>query len=460
MPQQSLRRQRWQQIAKLALPVAAEQLLNMSMGLVNAVMASNIGKEAISGISLVDSLNNVFMAFFSAVALGGTVVVAHQIGRKNHQGANAAAAEALRSGTLIGLVVTVVVVALSLPLLQLLFFGADHQVLVYGRDYLLPTALSYPFLALTLIASGVLRGAGDGRTPMVINALMNLANVLLGFLFIYGLGWGVSGAGFANLLARILGAALMLLVLLSGKRVLSLSRRSLFTSNKSMRASIFRIGIPSGIDSLMFSGGKLITQAFIAALGTVALAANYVSNVGAAFLQLPAAALAIGCTTLVGQAMGRKDPTEARAYIRYSMLAASLSLAVVGAIAVPLAPAIARLFTSDPAVVQTSVLLLQISLVITPVLWVTSFLLPAGLRGAGDTRYPMVVTIVGMWLFRITLGWILAFPAGLGVLGVWLAMFVDWLVRSAFFLFRLAGHAWHRQRYPMEGTPPDIVDRE
>jgi len=452
-----LRRDRWKAIAGLTLPVATEQLLNISMGVVNALMVSNIGTRAVSGISLVDSLNNVVMAFFSAVALGGTVAVAHHFGRKDHEGANAVAAQALRSGTLIGLAIMAVVVLANAPLLKLLFFGADDQVLLYGRDYLLPTALSYPFLSLTLIASGVLRGAGDTKTPMVTNILMNVVNVFLGWLFIYGFAWGVSGAGFANLGARIVGAALILGVLLWGKRRLAITGKALKHHNRPVRRAIYRIGPPTGVESLLFSGGKLITQTFIASLGTVALASNFVASSLAVLVQLPGSALAIACTTLVGQALGRKDPVEAKAAIRYTLFASCLSLLVVGVVGIPLAPWLVGLFTRDPAVIETATGLLQLILAVGPFLWAPSFQLPAGLRGAGDTTYPMVVTLVGMWVFRIGLGWVFAFPWGLGVMGVWLAMFVDWLVRSVLFLLRFNGQAWQKREVHPELAPADLV---
>jgi Na+-driven multidrug efflux pump len=227
-----------------------------------------------------------------------------------------------------------------------------------------------------------------------------------------------------------------------------------------MRNAIFRIGIPAGIESLMFSGGKLITQAYIASLGTVAMASNYVASACAGFLQLPGAALQIACTTLVGQAMGRNAPAEARTMIKYTTFAASFCLLVTGGIAFPLAGWLTRAFTADQAVIDTSAWLLRLILLVSPFLWATSFLLPSGLRGAGDTKYPMVVSIVGMWIFRISLGWVLAYPAGLGVVGVWLAMFVDWAVRSVFFLARLAGKAWQKHTVHQERLRPDLPERE
>jgi Na+-driven multidrug efflux pump len=227
-----------------------------------------------------------------------------------------------------------------------------------------------------------------------------------------------------------------------------------------MRKAFYRIGIPTGVESLLFSVGKLITQTFIASLGTVALAGNFAAGACAGLSQLPGSALAIACTTLVGQAMGRGDAAEAKAYIRDTVLAGSACLVAVGLVCFPLAPWLSGLFTQDPAVNRTSTDLLRAILVVGPFLWATSFLLPSGLRGAGDTRYPMVVTLVGMWLFRIGLGWVFAFPAGLGVMGVWLAMFVDWLVRSVLFLIRLNGESWQKQEVHPELTPAEVVDRE
>ena len=445
-----------QDVLKLTIPVVAEQVFIVSMGMVNTIMASHIGKEAVSAIGMVDSINNIFIAFFSALAVGGTVVVAHYAGQENINDANEAAKQALLSGLAVALMITILIWVLRKPLIAILYGAAEQSVLVNANTYLKITLLTYPLIAITSIASGVLRGAGDTKTPMKINIFMNFINIILSYFFIYGLdiknghfhvfipGMKVMGAAIGIAAARVTGSLLVLFVLLKGSKIIRLTRLRSFRLNLELQKSIFGIGIPASVESLLFNGGKLITQVYIVGLGTASIASNYIAGSIASLINVPGSALGIAATTVVGQNMGRGESKEAKKSLLYLVKLSSLSLLVLSALSFPASDFLASLYTKSSDVIKLSSLLIRLSAVATPLFWSIAFVLPAGLKGAGDVKYTMVTSIIGMWAFRITLGYILAIPLKIGVAGVWLGMFTDWVVRGTLYYIRLKRDRWMR----------------
>lgn len=440
-------------VLKLTMPIVAEQFFVMSLGVVNTIMASRIGKEAVSAIGMVDSLSNILIAFFSALAIGGTVVVAHYTGQNNVKEANETARQALFSGLLFSLIITIFTWTFQKPIIALLYGSADAVVIQNALIYLNITLLTYPLISITSIASGVLRGAGDSKTPMTITMGMNLINIIFSYILIYGIhiqtlyfqlmipGFAVKGAAIGISIARAFGALLSLFVLFHGSRITKISIKG-FKVNMKRQEAIFGIGIPASIESLLFNGGKLITQVFIVGMGTVSIASNYIAGSIVGLVNIPGSALGIAATTLVGQSMGRGDSHEAGSVMLYLTKLASACMLMLCIVSFPFARQLASIYTQDEKIILLTTQLLQFSFISTPLLWPISFVLPAGLKGAGDAKYTMVTSILGMWAFRITLGYILGIPLRLGVPGIWMGMYADWLVRGVLYLIRLRKGKW------------------
>lgn len=441
-------------VLKLTAPIMLEQTFIMLMGVINAIMAGRIGKETVSAIGMVDSLNNIFIAFFSALAVGGTVIVAYYDGRGNTRDSNESAKQAIYSGLAISIAVTLLIWLFRRPLMSLLFGTAEKTVFENAIIYLNITLLTYPLIALTSIACGVIRGAGDTKTPMKVTIFMNVINVLLSYIFIYGINLGsgrfaihlpslgIRGAAYAIAAARTIGAATIMLVLIRGTKTLKLDSFKNIKINMDMQKSIFGIGIPASVESLMFNGGKLITQIFIVGMGTAAIAANYVAGSVSGLVNIPGNALTIAATTLVGQAMGRRQTGEAGDLMMYLTKLSSIFLFIPCLLMFPFGRAFASLYTQSSDVVSIAVQLIRLSAITTPIFWSLSFLLPAGLKAAGDAKYTMVTSIIGMWAFRITLGYILGIPLKMGVVGVWCGMYIDWIVRGILYYARLKKGKW------------------
>ncbi|MCM8711439.1 MATE family efflux transporter [Clostridium sp. SYSU_GA19001] len=440
-------------VLKLAMPILWEQVFVMSMGMINTIMAGNLGKEAVSAIGMVNSINNIFIAFFSALSVGGTVVVAQFIGQGNIKKANASAKQALYASILLSLVITIITWIFRYPVINILFGSAEAQVISSVFIYLAITLLTYPLMSIDLVAKGVLRGAGDTKTPMMITIYMNIVNVVLSYVLIYGIyinnthftvniaGMGITGAALGIAISRALGTFIIMYILLRGSRIIKLTKLTVFNFDKELLNPIFNIGIPASIESLLFNCGKLITQIYIVSMGTVAIASNAISDSIASMLNIPGMALSIAATAIVGQKMGKGKSDEAESSLKYLVLFSTLCLTILGLISAPLSTFLTSLYTSSMDVINLSSNLIKINALFI-IAWSCSFVLPAGLKGAGDVKYTMITAVIGMWIFRITLGYFLGITFGLGLIGVWLGMYIDWIVRGALYLIRLKNGKW------------------
>jgi putative MATE family efflux protein len=442
-------------VMRLTYPVLMEHCFVVLMGMINTMMASNLSREAVAGIGMVDSINNIFIAVFSSLAVGGTVIVAHYSGRRNSKEANNAAVQALASTTIMAIIITAVLLVFRKNILGLLFGSADEITFNNAYSYFSVILYSYPLISILLSACGVLRGAGDMKTPMKVTIGMNVVNVILSYVFIYGLdmntphfkifvpGMGVQGAALGLTSARVFGVVVILYSLIKGSRIIRPKKLKEFKFNMELLKSIYNVGIPAGLESLLFNVGKLITQIFIVSMGTVAIAANTIGGSVVGILNVPGTALSIAATTIVGQNMGRGRSDEAKSSLIYLTKLSALCLTVLGVISIPVARPILSLYTNQAETIEMAVRLLWLNALFLP-LWSVSFILPAGLRGAGDAKYTLMISMAGMWLFRISFGYVLAIPLKLGVAGIWLGMYTDWMVRGVLYWLRLQSGKWNK----------------
>ena len=438
----------------LILPILVEQSLLMAMGIVNSVMASHLGTNAVSAIGMVDSVNNLVVAFFSSLAIGATVVIAHYTGRGDIKNANETLKQSLYSSLALIVPVVLLMLIFRKPLVYRIYSAAEPAVLANTTVYLFWSALSYPFIAFSGIANGAIRGAGDTRTPMFVTLLMNIINIVLGYVLIYGLrvvgipfdGLGITGAALAIFAARVTGALVLEYILVFRNLRIRLIQPFRFKFNKSLQASLFGIGMPASVENLLFNLGKVITQTFIVMCGTAAIAANYYSGPCFTIMNLPGNAMNVAAATLVGQFMGRGQTEEAQSII-LDMLAFTMGIqAVISLVFLPLARPFLGIYHPEPAVLALTLQYVYMSCLTFPLLWPASFIIPSGLRSTGDSKFCMIVSVSSMWAVRIGVGYLLSVVLKMGVTGVWIGMFADWLVRGSIYLARLLGGKWRKHQ--------------
>ena len=435
------------EITPLAVPILIENSCVLLMGVLSTFLVSWLGKSAMAGVGLADSFNMVVISFFAAVDLGTTVVVAFSLAKKEGKRARAAARQSLGLMTVVALILVVIIEIRGDIVIDLIAGSAEPPVKAFALDYLRVSAWSYPAAAIALIGSGALRGAGNTKIPMLMNAGMNILNLIISSILIYGCfswnGLGFIGAGLGLTISRYLGAIVVVAVLMSRHNgALTLPLKSYFRRwNFIILAEVLSIGIPASIESVLFNGGKLLTQVYVAGMGTSEIAGNFIAFSIASLINLPGNALGSASTIITGKRLGRNQVYQASVQVRHVFWLSTFGLCGLALLSVPLAGMLARLYTRDPEVIRVTQHLIWLNAAFMPV-WAMSWVLPASFKGARDARYAMYVSMFSMWGARVVLGYVLGIYLGMGVIGVWLGMYLDWGVRSVCFWWRLTSGSW------------------
>lgn len=437
----------WREITPLAVPIFFENLCVLLMGVLSTFLVSWLGKEAMAGVGLADSFNMVIISFFAAIDLGTTVVVAFSLGKLNRERAEAAARQSLVLMTLFAVLLALLIEFFGVQIIDVIAGSAEPAVKALALDYLTISAWSYPAAAIALIGCGALRGAGNTKIPMLINGGMNILNIVISTALIYGcFGWkglGFDGAAVGLTISRYIGALAVIYVLMIGFNPrLKITLKSYFTRlNTSILMEVLGIGVPASIESVLFNGGKLLTQIFVAGMGTDVIAGNFIAFSIASMINLPGNSLGSASTIIVGTRLGRGQLLQPERQLRHIFWLSTFGLCLLAAITVPFAGILASFYTKDPDVIHVVKILVWLNAAFMP-FWAASWVLPAGLKGARDARFTMWISLLGMWGARIVAGYTLGVVLGFGVVGIWLGMFMDWIVRGFFFYRRLNSGRW------------------
>ena len=430
----------------LLIPVIFEQVLNSLMGTVDTMMVSNVGSAAISAVSLVDSINVLVIQAFSALAAGGAILCSQYIGQKNHEMANKSARQVLFIITAISVAVTALCLLFRVPLLKLIFGKVEADVMTASQVYFFYTALSFPFIALYDAGASIFRSQGNTRGPMTVSVISNVINIGGNAVLIFGFGLGVMGAALATLTARIVSALVMVVLLSRKDNPLCIATPGCMKPQRDVIGKILKIGIPSGVENGMFQIGKLLVSSLTATFGTAAIAANAVANSVAGFANIPGIAIGLAIVTVIGRCIGAGEKEQAKYYSKRL-----LGLAYAGIVLADLAlfvlvkPIIACFALSAEAARIATQLLVSFA-ICAALIWPLSFTLPNVLRAAGDAKYTMEVSVFSMWVFRVASSYFFAGTMGLGVLGVWIGMYVDWAFRTLLFVIRYRRGRWLEKR--------------
>ena len=409
-------------------------------------MVSSVGEAAVSGVSLVDSFNTLMIQVMSALATGGAVVASQYIGHREPKNAKAAAAQILFVLASFSLVVAAVVVVGRHAILRGIFGSIDADVMRYAETYFLLSALSYPFIGLYNAGAALFRAQGNSKISMLSSLVMNVINIGGNAVLIFGLKMGVLGAALATLTARIVSALVMVVLLSRKDNPLCIATPGCMKPQRDVIGKILKIGIPSGVENGMFQIGKLLVSSLTATFGTAAIAANAVANSVAGFANIPGIAIGLAIVTVIGRCIGAGEKEQAKYYSKRL-----LGLAYAGMVLADLAlfvlvkPIIACFALSAEAARIATQLLVSFA-ICAALIWPLSFTLPNVLRAAGDAKYTMEVSVFSMWVFRVASSYFFAGTMGLGVLGVWIGMYVDWAFRTLLFVIRYRRGRWLEKR--------------
>ncbi|MDD5973094.1 MAG: MATE family efflux transporter [Spirochaetales bacterium] len=426
----------------LIVPLLIEQILTLTIGMADTIMVANVGESAVSGISLVDSLSNLFIQLFAAFATGGAVVASQYLGRKDSEAASKAAKQLIYITALFSLLITIFGLVFNRGLLSLIFGHIEDQVMDHAVRYFIFILISYPFLALTNSANALCRSMGKSKITMAVSIVMNIINIGGNALFIYVFKLGTAGAGIASLLSRVVGATIMLIIISKKTLLIHVDGLFKFELIPSMIKRILRIGLPSGIENSMFHIGKVLVQSLIASFGTASIAANAVVNNIAGFANLPGAVIGMASITVIGQCVGAKRYDAAKYYAKKLLLLVFGMFILTCSFFYVTTPFLSSLYNLSDEAMRLSIINNHFLLICTLFIWPISFTLPNFLRAAGDARYTMTISMISMWTFRVVLSYILGRYLGLGLLGANMAMVIDWCFRSIMFSSRWLKGKW------------------
>ncbi|MCD8084807.1 MAG: MATE family efflux transporter [Clostridiales bacterium] len=433
-----------QDLRKLIGPLLLEQALAITVGMIDTMMVSSVGEAAISGVSLVDMINNLIFAVLSALATGGAVVTSQYLGGGNRQAACRSSRQLIVSVGAITVVIAALFLLMHRPILLLFFGSIEADVLEDAITYLLITALSFPFLAVYSCCAALFRSMGNSKITFQVSALMNVINIVGNAIGVYVLHAGVAGVAVPTLISRAVAAVVLYRMLNDQSLTIHLLREP-YHFEKDVVGKILYIGIPSGIENGLFQLGRVLVVSIISGFGTVQIAANGVANSLDAMGCIAGQAMSLVMITVIGRCVGAGDEAQVRYYTKL-LLGITYALTAVQNITILLLLSpILSLYGLGAETTELARTLVLIHDGVAIFLWPASFVLPNMLRACNDVHFTMGISVFSMCMFRVAFSYVLGVHMGMGAIGVWIAMVMDWVFRVICFVSRYLAGSWRKK---------------
>jgi putative MATE family efflux protein len=416
-----------------------ENLLMTLVSFTDTIMVGWLrSSAALAAVAMGGFLNLILTQLFAALVVAATSLVARSWGAGEYKKSRIYLEQGLFLAVVIGFLVAISGFFLSSTILGLM--GLQGEALEKGTFYfrliVLVNFLAFPAQMLF----GTLRGSGDTRTPMLINGLANVLHIILAFILIYGWGivspMGVAGAAWATAIATGISSLIVIALVKWGKGEFYFSLKGLMPEKNLLR-ELTSLASPAFWEALVFRGAQVVFMRFVSALGEVALAAHQVALSIESLSYMPGWGFAVASTTLGGQFVGARRPELAERSVMRTLRIGLSVLSSFGLVFLTFGDKIALLFGGTPQVLAQAGVAIRLGGLEQPGLAI--FMIISGaLRGTGDTRSPMIATLAGVFLGRLLLVYLLAFPLGLGLAGVWIATAFDWSLRAviSYYFFR------------------------
>lgn len=431
-------------LKKLILPLIIEQILIMAVGVADTVMVSYAGEVAISDVGLVDMFNNLIITVLAAIDAGGAIIVSQYIGNKDRKNANKASSQLLTITIVIATVIMLGCLVFHRILLSTFFGAIEMDVMKAATTYFLISAISFPFLGVYNSAAALYRSMEKTRTTMYVSILMNIINVVGNYIGVFILHAGVAGVAVPTLISRIVAAIIMFALSLNSSNLVYVKIKNVFAWDQEMISRILKIAVPNGIENGLFTLGRVLVKSIVALFGTSQIAANSVAGSIDQIAVVVVNAINLGIVVVVGQCIGANDYEQAKYYIKKLMKISYIVTGIIGSAVILLLPWILNLYSLSSEARNLTFILVIMHNIMATALHPTAFVLPNGLRAAGDVKFSMVVGIVSMILFRLGAAVLFGIIFNLGIIGVWIAMGSDWLCRSVCFVIRFIKGKWRQ----------------
>lgn len=430
----------------LFIPLLIEYGLEFFVGLADSIMVASLGEAAISGVSLVDFLVQLLIFSFSALATGGAVVAGQYLGDKQIDKAQNSATQLVWFSTILSTLLMILVIVLRRFLIGILFGQIEADVWQNAEIYLYIVALSIPFLAIYNAGAAIFRTTNNADLPMKILLVCDVLNVIGNAICIYYLGWDVRGVAIPTVISRALSAVLIMYLATDDDYKLHIKKTLKHKFDFHILRKVLQVGIPYGVENGLFQLGRVLVLSIVSTFGTMAIAANSVGYAIGIFSVLPGFAINLGLTAVISRCVGADDYEQARYYNKKILIIVVISHIIINMIIFAGLPFILGIYnlSSQTAAMATEMIIWHGIFAI--VIWPISFTLPSTFRGAGDSKSVMYISLAVMFACRIGLSYVIADWMGVGVFGTWIAMFIDWYVRAAIYVYRYFSNKWTEYR--------------
>lgn len=429
-------------LKKMIVPLFMEQLLVLLVGIADTLIVSYVGETAVSGVSLVNQFNTIFIYLFTALASGGAVVISQYIGRQEKDHAGEAASQLLLFSTLFSVFIAVIVLIGNKSMLNLLFGKVDKPVMDACITYLKISAYSYPALAVYNAGAAVYRSMGKTNVTMYLSVISNIINVVGNIIGVFILNAGVAGVAWPSFIARMFSAIIITILCFRKKNEVVYQRKWIFSWNSRLMRSVLNVAIPNGMENGIFQLVKVALSSIVALFGTYQIAANGVAQSIWSLAALAGVAMGPVFITVIGQCMGNGNIEGAEYYLKKLTKITLLISVAWNFLIFILTPVFLRFYSLSSETRQLVIWLVLIHNVFNAVVYPYSGALSNGLRAAGDVKFTMYVSILSTIAVRLFLSWLLGIVLQMGVIGIALAMVCDWIIRAILFIWRERTGKW------------------
>lgn len=422
----------------MIIPLFLEQLLVMLVGMADTLVVSYAGEAAVSGVSLVNQFNTIFIYLFTALASSGAVVISQYIGRNE----NACDGESASQLLLFSILIAIFVLIGNRGMLRLMFGRVEDSVMQACITYLRISAYSYPALAVYNAGAAVYRSLGKTSVTMYLSVAANIINVVGNIIGVFVFHAGVAGVAWSSLIARTFSATVITVLCFQKKNEVVYRAGWIFRWNGNLMKRILNIAVPNGIENGIFQLVKVALSSIVALFGTYQIAANGVAQSIWSMAALAGVSMGPAFITVIGQCMGNKDAEAAEYYFRKLTKVTLLLSTGWNLLIFLLTPLFMQFYLLASETKNLVIWLVLIHNVFNAVAFPFSGALSNGLRAAGDVKFTMYVSIVSTVFGRLLLSYLLGINLHMGVIGIAVAMVFDWGIRAVIFLWRQKSGKW------------------
>ena len=429
-------------LKNMIVPLFFEQLLVMLVGIADTLVISYAGEAAVSGVSLVNQFNTIFIYIFTALASGGAVVVSQYIGSRDMDNAEKSAGQLLMFSILLSLFIGALVIVGNRAMLGMLFGRVEDSVMDACVIYLRISACSYPALAIYNSGAAIYRSIGKTRVTMYISVLANIINAAGNMIGVFVLKAGVAGVAYPSLIARVFSAAVITFLCFRQGAEIHYRSRWIFVWDSKMLKRILNIAVPNGVENGLFQLVKVALSSIVALFGTYQIAANGVAQSIWSLAALMGVAMSTAFIPVIGQCMGADDTDEAEYYFKKLMKITVIASVAWNIIILAAAPLMLTAYDLSAKTKQLIIWLVVIHNVFNAFAYPFSGPLSAGLRAAGDVKFTMIITVIATIGIRLFLSVLLGIVLKMGVIGIAFAMCADWIFKAVLFEIRFRRGTW------------------